>query len=410
LAAADATVGARLAVAKIHLQVDVGFGDAVSPAPRETSYPTMLDVPAPVLRAYPREAVVAEKLHAMVDLGLANSRMKDFFDLWFLATNFPLKGEAPGESIRSTFARRETAIPEETPVALTSEFAGDRQKQIQWTAFVAKSRLAAPSPALAEVVAVLYRFLWPILAALNRGGSPGAQWAIDDGCLVGVTLPLLIGSVAVGLAASARRRREGLVWAIELAKRDRPTASAWAACPGSSAHILIAAFLAFILLGLGPVVWAGLSGTWLELRTLSRIASEAPAAKIALFGEAERAAAIMIERGYVGASLGAVCAALGSGLLLWFASPARVRLRILGRPVSEPPPSRAVGVAVVVFLAAGALFIVARPMKRENETPWPIGGVNDTLPVETPQLEGPDPLEVGPVVELTRMVGRAPPA
>jgi len=177
------TVGARLAVAKLHLQVDVGFGDAVSPAPRETSYPTMLDVPAPVLRAYPREAVVAEKLHAMVDLGLANSRMKDFFDLWFLATNFPFEGEAIAESVRSTFARRETAIPEETPVALTSEFAGDRKKQIQWAAFVAKSRLADPSPDLAEVVAVLYRFLWPILTALNRGGSPGTQWAMGDGWL-----------------------------------------------------------------------------------------------------------------------------------------------------------------------------------------------------------------------------------
>ena len=125
------TLEARLEAARMHLQVDVGFGDAVVPAPRETSYPTMLDVPAPVLRAYPREAVVAEKLHAMVDLGLANSRMKDFFDLWFLATNFSFDGATLGESIRSSFARRETAIPREPPVALTSEFAGDRQKQIQ---------------------------------------------------------------------------------------------------------------------------------------------------------------------------------------------------------------------------------------------------------------------------------------
>ena len=247
-------------------------------------------------------------------------------------------------------------------------------------------------------------------AGMLSAGLQGELTAIVIG-LVGVTLPLLLGSVAVGLAASARRLREGLVWATELAKRDRPTASAWAACPGSSAYVLIAAFLAFILLGLGPVVWAGLSGTWLELRTLSRIASEAPAAKIALFGEAERAAVIMLERGYVAASLGAVCAALGSGLLLWFASPARARLRILGRPVSEPPPSRSGGVAVVVFLAAGALFTVARPMKRENDTPWPTGGVNDALPAETPQLEGPDSLEVGPVVELTPSrisVDRAP--
>lgn len=175
------TLEARLAVAKIHLQIDVGFGDAVSPAPREVSYPSMLDVPAPVLRAYPREAVVAEKLHAMVDLGLANSRMKDFFDLWFLAANFSFDGATLGESVRSTFARRETPIPGETPVALTAAFAGDGQKQIQWAAFVARSRLADPSLELGTIVAVLYKFLWPVLVALRSGGSAGRLWKIDDG-------------------------------------------------------------------------------------------------------------------------------------------------------------------------------------------------------------------------------------
>ena len=149
----------------------------------------------------------------------------------------------------------------------------------------------------------------------------------------------------------------------------------------------------------------------LKLSTLDAVASEAPAAKIALFREAERAAAMMLEHGYLAASLGAVCAARVSGLLLWFASPARARLRILGRPVSEPLPSRTGGVAVVVFLVAGALFTLARPMKRENETPWPSGRVNDSFGAETPQLEGPDALETGPVVEVTPSqisVDRAP--
>jgi hypothetical protein len=175
------TLKARLAAARIHLQVDVGFGDAVSPASRETAYPTMLDAPAPVLRAYPREAVVAEKLHAMVDLGLANSRLKDFFDLWFLATNFSFNGAVLSESVRSTFARRETSIPDAPPIALTSEFAGDSKKQIQWAAFVTKSRLADPSPDLDGVVAVLNNFLWPVLDALRKGGSAGRLWTIGDG-------------------------------------------------------------------------------------------------------------------------------------------------------------------------------------------------------------------------------------
>lgn len=154
-------IEARLTAARIHLQVDVGFGDAVSPPPREIAYPTLLDSPAPVLRAYPREAVVAEKLHAMVDLGLANSRMKDFFDISFLATTFSFDGPALAESVRSTFSRRETAIPESPPIALTADFSGEPKKQVQWAAFVTKSRLAEPSLDLAAVVTVIYRFFGP---------------------------------------------------------------------------------------------------------------------------------------------------------------------------------------------------------------------------------------------------------
>jgi predicted nucleotidyltransferase component of viral defense system len=172
---------ARLAAARIHLQVDVGFGDAVIPTPREVAYPTLLDSPAPVLRAYPREAVVAEKLHAMVDLGLANSRMKDFFDLWFLATTFSFERAVLAAAIRSTFDCRKTAIPEAPPLALTSEFSNDQKKRVQWAAFVKKSRLAEPSLDLNDVVAVLNRFLWPVLVALNKGEGGDKLWTIGDG-------------------------------------------------------------------------------------------------------------------------------------------------------------------------------------------------------------------------------------
>jgi len=158
----------------------LGFGDAVSPAPREVAYPTLLDSPAPVLRAYPRETVVAEKLHAMVDLGLANSRMKDFFDLWFLATTFSFEEAVLAEAVRATFERRRTAIPETPPLALTTEFSEDPKKRAQWAAFVKKSRLAEPSLDLSSVVATLNRFLWPVVVAISPGQSLGASWTIGE--------------------------------------------------------------------------------------------------------------------------------------------------------------------------------------------------------------------------------------
>lgn len=107
---------------------------------------------------------------------MANSRMKDFFDLWFLATTFAFEGAALVESVRSTFTRRETAIPKAPPLALTSEFSEDSKKRVQWAAFVKESRLADRSLDLADVVAVLNRFLWPVLV-----GNAGTLWTIGDG-------------------------------------------------------------------------------------------------------------------------------------------------------------------------------------------------------------------------------------
>jgi len=99
---------AMLGKARIPLQIDVGFGDAVTPPPQEIAFPTMLDFPAPPLRAYRPETVIAEKFHAMVDLGLRNTRMKDFYDVWKLSQQFEFDGETMVEAIRATFSRRQT--------------------------------------------------------------------------------------------------------------------------------------------------------------------------------------------------------------------------------------------------------------------------------------------------------------
>jgi predicted nucleotidyltransferase component of viral defense system len=124
--------GARIAVV-----VDIGFGDAIEPGLETIDYPVLLDLPAPRLRAYARETVIAEKFQAMVALGRANSRMKDFYDIWMLSKTFPFAEARLARAITATFARRQTAIPIETPDALTSEFAKDPLKQRQWAAFAA---------------------------------------------------------------------------------------------------------------------------------------------------------------------------------------------------------------------------------------------------------------------------------
>jgi hypothetical protein len=177
------TLVGLLASARCPVQVDVGFGDAVTPAPELVNYPTMLpELPGPRLRAYPRYTVVAEKLEALVLLGIANSRMKDYFDLWVLARYSDLDGETLRQAIRATFQRRATPIPEGVPFGLTEGFAEDPQKQTQWRAFLRKNALEPV--ALADVLERLRGFLMPPLAAAARVGqlwssrwSPGSGWS-----------------------------------------------------------------------------------------------------------------------------------------------------------------------------------------------------------------------------------------
>ena len=146
--------GARCAV-----QVDIGYGDAVTPEPLRVSYPVLLaDMSPPVLRVYPAYTVVAEKYHAMVSLGMVNTRLKDYFDLWFLARNFAFDPALLQDAIAATFARRSTSLPQQLPLGLSDTFAQDATKVQQWNAFLRKNKLQAP--ALNTVMNELRPLLW----------------------------------------------------------------------------------------------------------------------------------------------------------------------------------------------------------------------------------------------------------
>ena len=164
---------ARITNAQVRLQVDVGFGDAITPEASVVEFPPLLDFPAPRLRAYPRETVVAEKLEAMVQLGMANSRMKDFYDVAVLARDFDFDGALLARAIRATFERRKTPLPTTTPVALAAAFAEDSTKKAQWSGFVRKAGVD-DAGSLAEAIAAVRAFAEaPLAAAANGTPAPG---------------------------------------------------------------------------------------------------------------------------------------------------------------------------------------------------------------------------------------------
>jgi len=157
------------------MQVDVGFGDAVVPGAVTTDYPTILDLPAPRIRGYTRESVIAEKVHTMVRRGLLNSRMKDFFDVWALSRQFDFDGGVLAAAVRETFARRDLEVLSR-PVALTEEFAADATKEAQWQGFLRKSRLDGAPSELAEVVEAIAVFLGPVTEALHEEREFEGRW------------------------------------------------------------------------------------------------------------------------------------------------------------------------------------------------------------------------------------------
>lgn len=166
---------ATLQNARVHMQLDLGYGDVVVPGPQAADYPTILDYPAPHLRGYTRETVVAEKFEAMVKLGQLNSRLKDFYDLWLLSRQFDFDGATLAEAIGKTFANRKTPIPEEV-LALTAAFADDAAKQTQWKAFMKKSRLDNAPADLHGVIESLVGFLGPVAGAVRQAAAFSQSW------------------------------------------------------------------------------------------------------------------------------------------------------------------------------------------------------------------------------------------
>ena len=167
---------ANLAGASIPLQVDVGFGDVVIPAPEEITYPTLLEFPAPKLRTYSKYSVVSEKFQAMVMLGIANSRMKDFFDIWAMVKEFDFDGSILSRAIQITFKQRRTDLPEEVPFPLTDSFFEDRVKKTQWRAFIRKNSIENVPGDLRDVIIIIANFLSPILDAITKGLSFYGIW------------------------------------------------------------------------------------------------------------------------------------------------------------------------------------------------------------------------------------------
>lgn len=160
------TLRGQLGAARLTIQVDVGIGDAVTPEPQVLDYPSLLDLPQPRMRVYPRETVVAEKPHAMALLGLRNSRMKDYFDVRALLREGAMDERLLACAIAATFERRRTPVPDDVPAALTAAFSDDAQHQARWKAFLDKNRLKGPG--LAEVVDELREGLATALS-LARG-------------------------------------------------------------------------------------------------------------------------------------------------------------------------------------------------------------------------------------------------
>lgn len=180
------TLAGHLGTARLHVQVDVGVGDRLTPPAEWIEYPVLIDLPRPRLRAYRAETAIAEKLHAMVVLDMQNSRMKDFFDIWRLGAERSFTGDVLVEAVRNTFDRRQTPVPLVLPAALTVQFSSNPVKMQQWKAFLQRSQMRHVSEDLTTVAEEIKQFLGPVLDAACGGQafpmtwSPGGPWTAND--------------------------------------------------------------------------------------------------------------------------------------------------------------------------------------------------------------------------------------
>ena len=172
---------AYLEAARVLVQIDIGFGDPLVPGPNPICLPTILEFPPPELQGYSRESAIAEKFQAMVYLGVVNSRMKDFYDIWSLATRFEFEGAILAQAIRETFRARQTTLPQ-APTAFSDAFANDREKQAQWTAFIRRIQIENVPVSFSDAMQEIKAFLQPVIQALmdeqffSKHWLPGGPW------------------------------------------------------------------------------------------------------------------------------------------------------------------------------------------------------------------------------------------
>lgn len=161
---------------RIPMQIDMGFGDIVYPKARMVAYPAILDFPKPHLKGYPVESVVSEKFEAMVKLGLLNSRMKDFYDLWLLTRRFDFKGENLVEALKKTFNHRKTSLPQKTPLFAEEIYDEKSDRQMLWKAFLNKGRIKQVPERLGVTAKAIEKFLTGPLEAIGQDKMFNAEW------------------------------------------------------------------------------------------------------------------------------------------------------------------------------------------------------------------------------------------
>jgi len=168
-------VHGSLGKARVSIQIDIGFGDVIVPNTSTVSYPAILDFPAPELKGYTMESTIAEKFQAMVKLGVLNSRMKDFYDIWFLSRTFDFKGELLGEAIEKTFEKRNTPVNLEAAL-FDPSFGIDKDNNVQWRGFIRKAKLVGAPETFDEIVAAVKLFLEPLARAIAERKLFNSVW------------------------------------------------------------------------------------------------------------------------------------------------------------------------------------------------------------------------------------------
>jgi predicted nucleotidyltransferase component of viral defense system len=166
---------AHLGPARVNIQCDIGFGDPVSPGAEDFDYPVLLDLPAPRLKGYSRGSVIAEKLESIARFGMLNSRLKDFYDIWLLASQFDFTGKTLGAAIEATFSNRKRAADVGIGMQIKA-YADDEARAAQWQAFSKKNRLTPAPPDLVETAGLIIEFIDPVVGAISSGERCAGRW------------------------------------------------------------------------------------------------------------------------------------------------------------------------------------------------------------------------------------------